>query len=499
MNTNLDNPTQIDRRRFLTQASSLALLQLPWLSGCQTKSPSEGALHTAPEAWSELEKNLSGPVLRHGDSGFNNLVRPWNLRYRNEQPAGLARCRSTDDIRTCLQWAQQHRVPLVARSGGHSYAGYSTTPGLMIDLSLIKSLEYDERTGKARVGAGARNANLYADLPKVQHSVTHGRCKQVGVGGLVLGGGIGFNMRKHGLLIDQLVETDLMTADGKIHHCSKDENPNYLWACQGGGGGNFGINTSFTFQTFEVGMVTVFNITWQQNIDDLFPRALDLIPTLPDEFGCKLWLTQKKSGLTLSLLGQYVGPEADLRRLLSPLLSRGGTATEIIEHRPYWDVQESFLGEAGKPEYSHERSRYVFKPISAAGARSILAHLRAWPGTGAQASWKAFLTGGAISRVSNSATAYSHRDAIILSSIELNWEEHDSVETVAKNELWLAEFHEAMAEYTSRQCYQNFIDNSQHHFLRAYYGANLEKLVQVKRETDPHHIFRYPQGIPLKL
>jgi FAD/FMN-containing dehydrogenase len=488
--------TQIDRRRFLTQASSLALLQLPWLSGCKTTLSSDGAQSIAPEAWRELEKNLSGSALRPGDSGFESLVRPWNLRYRREQPAGLARCRTVDDIRVCLQWAQQHRVPLVARSGGHSYAGYSTTDGLMIDISLINSLDYDQSTRKARVGAGARNATLYANLPQYQCAVTHGRCKQVGVGGLVLGGGIGFNMRKHGLLIDQLVETDLMTADGKIHRCSKEENPHYLWACQGGGGGNFGINTSFTFQTFEIGMVTAFNIAWQQNIDTLFPQALDLIPTLPDEFGCKLWLVQNKTGLTLSLLGQYAGPEADLRRLLSPLLSRGGAVMEKIEHIRYWDAQNNILTENGSPEYSHERSRYVFKPISASGARSILAHLRAWPGTEAQASWKAFLTGGAISRVANSATAYSHRDAIMLSSIELNWAEHDSAETVAKNEVWLKEFHEAMAEYTSRQCYQNFIDDSEPDFLHAYYGANLEKLIRVKRETDPRHIFRYPQGIP---
>jgi hypothetical protein len=491
----------LDRRRFIAQASGLALSQLSLLTSCQTLRPCPGAvagLDLSPQDWQDLEDNLEGAVLRSGEMGFNNRVRPWNLRYLNRRPAGLARCETLEDIRVCLQWAQQKGVPLVARSGGHSYAAYSTTPGLMVDLSELDSLEFDS-SGKARVGAGARNATLYKNLPRTQRSVTHGRCKQVGVGGLVLGGGIGFNMRMHGLLIDQLVETDLMTADGKVHRCSKEQNPDFLWACQGGGGGNFGINTSFTFQPFEVGMVTVFNLVWKDHIDLLFPLALDLLPNLPDEFGCKLWLSQKRTGLTMNLLGQFHGPEAELRQLLSPLLSRGGIEKEVVEYEPYWDVQEPFLGEPGTPEYSHERSRYVFRPMSSTAACTVLRHLRAWPGTSAQTSWKAFLTGGAISRVGKRETAYWHRDATILSSIELNWEKHDSPALVTENEAWLSDFHEAMAEHTSHQCYQNFIDDSQHHYLHAYYGENLERLVRVKRATDPNNIFNYRQGIPLSL
>jgi hypothetical protein len=286
-----------------------------------------------------------------------------------------------------LQWAQEHKVPFVGRSGGHSYAGYSTTPGLMIDLSQMDSLTSDS-SGLVKVDAGSRNATLYSKLPPLSRAVTHGRCEEVGVGGLVLGGGVGFNMRWRGLLIDQLVATELMTADGKVHQCRKDKNPDYLWACKGGGGGNFGINTSFTFQSFEVGHVTVFDLSWTDDIDTLFPLALELLPTLPDEFGCKLWLVRKRDSFTLNLLGQFHGPESELRRLLSPLLNRGKASKERIEYKPYWDVQTSFLGEDGSPEYSHERSRYVFKPISSKGVATILSQMRSWPGTSAQTSWR---------------------------------------------------------------------------------------------------------------
>ena len=376
----------IDRRQFLQQASSLALLPLPWLTGCQS-TPPVNELDIPAKAWAQLRASLSGKVLFPGDCAFNGLVRPWNLRYKDRKPSGLARCASVEDIRVCLQWAQEHKVPFVGRSGGHSYAGYSTTPGLMIDLSQMDSLTSDS-SGLVKVGAGARNATLYSKLPPLSRAVTHGRCKEVGVGGLVLGGGVGFNMRWRGLLIDQLVATELMTADGKVHQCRKDKNPDYLWACKGGGGGNFGINTSFTFQSFEVGHVTVFDLSWTDDIDTLFPLALELLPTLPDEFGCKLWLVRKRDSFTLNLLGQFHGPESELRRLLSPLLNRGKASKERIEYKPYWDVQTSFLGEDGSPEYSHERSRYVFKPISSKGVATILSQMRSWPGTSAQTSWR---------------------------------------------------------------------------------------------------------------
>ena len=202
----------------------------------------------------------------------------------------------------------------------------------------------------------------------------------------------------------------------------------------------------------------------------------------------------------MNLLGQYHGPEAELRQLLAPFLSRGEPSKAVVKYDDYWDVQKSFLGEAGDPEYSHERSRYVFKPISSAGAAFILRQMRAWPQTSAQASWKAFHTGGAIARRGKHETAYWHRDAIILSSIELNWHEHDAPQQVAESEAWLARFHDAAAEeYASHQSYQNFIDDSQTNYLRAYYGGNLEKLVDVKRRTDPKNVFSYRQGIPLSL
>lgn len=483
------------RRRFLQQASALALTQFPWLGGCATQRP-ETHSTVPPDAWAELAKHLRGPVLRPGDLGFTKLSSPWNLRYKDRpKPQGIARCLDVEDVRTCLQWVQAHKMPFMARSGGHSYAAYSMTPGLTIDLSKLDSLSPVDRTGRVTVGGGATNATLYGGLPKSGRSVTHGRCKPVGVGGLVLGGGIGFNMRLHGLLIDQLKETEIVLASGRTLRCNAQENADLFWACQGGGGGNFGINTSFTFQTFPVGEVTVFNLSWTEKLDELLPVALALLPGTPDRLGCKLSVVNRAGQpLTINLLGQLVGPVEEFQRLMAPLY-RLAKPAGLVAAKPYWAAQE-VLTEDGTPEYSHERSHYGFGTMSKAGCRAILKNMRAWPGTQALTTWKMFLVGGAISRVAAHRTAYWHRSATMCTSVELNWLATDPQALIDRNERWLNSFHAEMAQYTSHQSYQNFIDGSQLDYLRAYYGSNLDKLMRVKYEVDPHNVFHFPQSIP---
>ena len=145
-----------------------------------------------------------------------------------------------------------------------------------------------------RLSGGARNANVYAALRPLGRAITHGRCKGVGVAGLVLGGGIGFSQRLQGLACDQLVETEIVIASGELLRCNEVDNADLFWACRGGGGGNFGVNTSLTFQTFPVAVVTVFRLVWRSGLDELLPAALALLPTTPDRLGCKLFVEAGK-------------------------------------------------------------------------------------------------------------------------------------------------------------------------------------------------------------
>lgn len=486
--------THLSRRRLLSHASLLALAQL---TGCSALKRATGE----STDWASLAKQLRGRLLTPGSLGFDTLSRSWNKRYDDRKPAALAQCQTIDDIRTCIQWAQQKKVPIVARSGGHSYAGYSTTKGLLIDLSKLDSTpRFTPSNGHVSVDAGARNKTLYNALPPLKRSVTHGRCVSVGVGGLVLGGGVGFNMRLHGLLIDQLESTDIMLADGSIKTCSSHSNPDLFWALRGGGGGNFGINTSFTFRTFEVGQVTVCNITWRDKLDQLLPVMLERIPQATKAFGSKLSVVNDaKKGLAINLLGQLHGPREQLDAILKEFMAIAAPSESKIETDDYWKEQPSFLGEDSKREFSHERSSYAFPGLRIGTlAKTILEHMRAWPGTHALTTWKSFFTGGQIDAVRNDETAYSHRGATMLTSVELNWEHDDTQEVLDKNEDWLNRFHRDLEDLTSHQCYQNFIDDAESDYLHAYYGANLPRLIDVKTAVDPHNVFTYRQGIPVR-
>ena len=165
---------------------------------------------------------------------------------------------------------------------------------------------------------------------------------------------------------------------------------------------------------------------------------------------------------------------------------------------PYWLCQE-ILAEEGDLEYSHERSRYIYRPLPAEGIATILDFLRRWPGTHDGAEWKMFLAGGAVASVAPEATAFVHRNALMLSAIDLAWTPEDDAAVVADNEAWLDAFHAAMRPFTSDESFQNFVDGAETDFLRAYYGTNLERLVEIKRRYDPDNLFRFPQSIPLTL
>lgn len=488
------------RRDFLRTGAKLSLgvglgfSSLNWLTSCTQ------LLDHRSTPWNDLASTLQGTLLRPGTTTFSELSTPWALQYNTITPQGIALCRTEADVQACIRWAKANSMPLVARSGGHSYGGYSQTKGLMINVTQMNSFTYEPGTGLATVGSGARNRTIFTECQPLGRAIPHGRCYEVGVAGLVLGGGIGFDMRLHGLTCDALRETRIVLADGRILTCNEKENSDLFWACRGAGGGNFGIHTSFTFETFPVSNVTTFNLVWTDRIAATFSAIQNLTQTAPDTLGIKVSITaQKQAGesvLSLSILGHFVGSEADFRSLLAPVLAEQKPTQQTIQVSPYWDGQQA-ISEEGKPEYAHERSRFVKGRISDEAIQFIINNLRNWPGTSKAATWKYFLLGGQIDAKTPTDTAFVHRGYSMLSSIELEWTPTDDPSLLAKNEQWLSAFHTEMEAHTSPFCYQNFIDPSQEGYLQAYYGSNLPQLQAIKRKYDPGNLFNYPQSIPI--
>ena len=489
---------RIDRRRFLRSVGALA--------GAATIGrglgawPAEAAGFGAG-AWQDLARRLKGPVLRPGAPGFAMAARPNNLRYANILPAGIARCRDSEDVRQAILWAGRNGVPIVARSGGHSYAGYSTTPGLMIDVSPINGVAVDGSTGVVRVGGGARNGHFYAALKRAGSAITHGRCPTVGAAGFLLGGGIGFTMRAAGLACDQLIATEMVTASGELLAIDARENPDLFWACRGAGGGNLGINTSFTLQSFPAEALTVFKIRWTAKTEAVAPALLAALGAGPDTLGCRVSLAvrpRRERGVSedveISLLGQLKGTPADVADLLAPATRIAPPKSETVRHLSYWEGQ-ALLAEPGPPEFYQERSCYCAGPLPEALLSTAFDWLRRWPGPEGSADLRFFQVGGKIKAVAPDATAYVHRGYDWLAVIGLSWDTADDP-ALQQNRDWQDGFYAAILPFAKGGAYQNFVDPSLADWSTAYYGDNLPRLRAIKAKVDPDFVFRFAQAIP---
>lgn len=483
----------LNRRAFLGRAAGFALL-----AGCggNTITPPTPGL-----PWGALSKKLAGRVVLPGDDGFIQLSRPNNLRYAFRHPAGIALCKNANDVAASLLWAQENNVPLVARSGGHSYAGYSTTMGLMIDVSTMRSVAFDKATGILTVGGGARNITVFDAGRDFGVAIPHGRCFRVGVAGLTLGGGIGFDMRPNGVTSDTMTATDIVTADGKLHHLDSSDSTGLFWACRGGGGGNFGINTSFSFQTFEVGNVTAFELWWDIDVQDVFTAMVGALENGPKGMGNKVSvvLTPDASGkmtTKLQLLGQLEGTSDQLREILQPVYAvRQPSEVVLLEELPYWQAEKK-VSELGLPGYYKERSRFFNQPFDSQAISTAFDWCRRWPGTVKGATFKAFQTGGAVNEMPASATAFVHRSSHWLSSIDIVWDAQTTDSGLQKSLEWQTDFYEAITPVAKGGAYQNFIDPSLKDWKTAYYGTNLSRLEDVKKRVDPNQVFTFPEAIP---
>ena len=494
--------TQLSRRSFigLGPKSIAGALLTPslvgFLEGC-----SKTDLLTDFD-WQILSNQLNGNILLPGAPGFDPFTIPYPLQYGKTIPKAVVRCMSEKDVVATVKWARQNGKSITTRSGGHSYGGYSLTNELLLDLSGMSNINLNPSTGLATIEGGARNRQIAAAFRGTNLAITHSRCRNVGIGGLVLGGGIGLNMRAEGLTCDQLVETRIVTAEGDIVVCNEIENKELFWAIRGAGGGNFGIHTSFTFKPFPVTNITRFELQWRANTQLVYAKLQEVLLSGPNTLGAEVTLEiEERRGQAgaiikrpvITLIGQFRGERTALEALLSPVntISR---PTGTIQTGDYWRMQE-FLSEEGSPEYVHKRCRFAFEPLSAAAQAIIFAKLAEWRRTSGNAVFKYFLLGGAISEKAPDATAFFARKAIMITSIELTWQRDD--QNINNNIQWLDEFHLIMQEFTSKYSYINFIDRKEANYLETYYGDSLPRLKAVKKMIDPKNHFRFPQSIPV--
>ncbi len=481
----------IDRRGFLARVAA-AGASLAW-------APSAGGVARA--AGTSAGPPIQGQVIKRGAAGFAQAAHVYNSRFDGVLPSLVARPINAADVRKAVQWGVANGVPLRARSGGHSYAGYSTlSGGMALDLRNLRGISVNLTARTATIGAGAQLIDVYSALAARGVTIPAGSCPSVGIAGHAMGGGMGLAGRNFGLTADNLLSAQIVTADGSLITASAHEHPNLYWALRGGGGGNFGVVTSFTFRVHQVPRtVAWFFVHWPAS------HAADALAAW------QAWAPHARRQLTsifhlngggsTSVSGQYFGPSSDLHGLLAPLTSVGG-ATVSSGDLDYFHAQIMWAGCSSislaachttgtRPggtlprESFQAKSDYVAKPLPAAARNALVqaAVARASiPGSGAIL-FDSY--GGAINQVAPAATAFVHRK--VLFCIQYL--------TYNGGSNWLDSTHAKMRPYVTGGAYVNYTDPALTNWQTAYYGSNYQRLLTIRRAVDPHHYFNFPQAI----
>ncbi len=498
----------INRRAFLHAAGlGAAATALAGCGGTQTTSSPQpqpsgtaGAAH-APIDFPALARKLSGPLVTPDQPGYDLARRSFNPLFDNRTPAAVAQCRRIEDVQACVSAAAQAGAPIAARSGGHSYPGYSTPDNaLIVDLSALSRLQVNA-DGTAVIGAGARLIDVYTALAEAGRCLPAGSCPSVGIAGLTLGGGIGVLSRKYGLTCDRLVSATVVTADATSRTVSASAEPDLFWALRGGGGGNFGIVTSFTFDTVPVPELTVSLLSFPAgSAPDVLGGWQQWIPSMPNE----LWSNCNITGgspPSSTVIGCYVGPASTLNPLLTDLIDRIGSQPTVrtVAQHGYLDAMRYFAGcstksaaechdQASGEHWNREAfvasSRILTAPVadpaqivSACDGRDLLLIIDG--------------LGGAIGKVTPADTAFPHREALATVQIYRKTTPTDRAAAASS----VSQVRDQFTGIVGDGAYVNYLDASMPNWARACYGDNLARLRQVAQHYDPNRLFTFPQAI----
>jgi FAD/FMN-containing dehydrogenase len=440
-----------------------------------------------------LRSSVRGRVLFPRSPGYNRERLVYNTRFDGIRPDAVVQVVDTRDVQAVVRWANRFGVRVVARSGGHSYGGYSTTGnGVVVDLGRLRGVRV--ANGRATVGAGARLIDVYARLARRGLIVPAGSCPSVGIAGLALGGGHGLSGRRFGLTSDNLLAATIVTADGRARRVDSDTDEDLLWACRGGGGGNFGIVTSLTLQAHRTRGAAWFFVRfpWSQASEALaaWQRfAPGAPPALTSIFS--LGTTGGAGDPSVTAVGQFYGSESALRRLIGPLSRVSGAAVSAGSGTTM-ELVRRWAGSSARARF-RAKSDYFDEPLPARARQTMIDWIERRNRSPSQGSGALLLDayGGALNRPRPGATAFVHRDMLFSLQYLTYFGGSGRAADAWINGVW-----RAMRPFASGQAYQNYIDPQLNGWQRAYYGSNLARLREIKRQVDPDFSFRFPQAIP---
>ena len=447
------------------------------------------------ETLAALQSHFRGQLLRPNDDGYDAARRVWNAMI-DRHPTLIARCSGVADVLAALAFARDNDLLVAVRGGGHNVAGNAVCDGgVVIDLSRLKGIRVDPAARTVRAEGGVTWGELDHETQTFGLATTGGLISTTGIAGFTLGGGFGWLMRKHGLACDNLLAADVVTADGQFLQASAEEHPELFWGLRGGGG-NFGVVTSFTYGLHPVGPIIVGGLV-------VHPLAAgrtvlrfyrEATPTLPDECTCHAVVRTSPDGVpVVALATAAFGAIADGEAMLRPLRSFGEPAADLIGTRPYRMVQTLFDA-AQPPGRRHYWKSSFLRGLDDAAIDVVVDHFARVPSPHSIVFIEQH--GGAVTRTVSNETAVAHRSAPFNLLILAAWTDptQDEVNIAWARELWAA-----MQPFAAEAIYVNYLGQARdegHERIRAAYGPETyDRLVALKRQYDPSNVFRMNQNI----
>jgi len=453
---------------------------------------------TIETAWRDLKAALEGEVVLPGSPRYDEVRRPQIPRFHDVRPQAVVLCRTPEDVVEAIAFARRSGIEVAVRSGGHDFAGRSSGPGMVLDLTPMHSLQVSD--GLATVGSGFRLGDLYAALARYEVTIPGGCGATVGIGGQALGGGLGLLGRSRGLTSDQLVGAEVVLADGRVVECDEQRHEDLFWALRGAGAYGLGVVTRLTLRTVPEPAATSFHLKWPyERTSVLIAAWQQWSPTGPDELAASLLVTvggEAGAEPLVHLFGSMIGSETETAALLDEFVSVAGAEPASAE-RSYmrYGSLKSYLAERGPGEQEDEdgrpytKSEFFREPLPT-GAVEALVDLFVRGRRPGEARKLDFMPwGGAYNRVPANATAFPHRNELFLL-------EHSVVVPVGFDaaateaaRAWLSDSWELVHPSGSGGVYANFPDSDLPDEHRAYWGANLERVRRVKEKYDPERVF----------
>ncbi|MDF9747131.1 FAD-binding oxidoreductase [Natrinema salsiterrestre] len=444
-------------------------------------------------------EGLRGELLRPGDPNYDEARAVWNGMI-DRRPALIVRAMGVSDVMAAVNLAREEDMELAVHGGGHNIAGKAVcNDGLMLDLSMMRSVRVDPEERTARVEAGATLADFDHEAQAFGLATPLGINSTTGVAGLTLGGGFGWLTRRYGMTVDNLRSVDIVTANGELRHASDDENSDLFWGIRGGSG-NFGVVTTFEFDLHEVGPEILSGpvVYAGEDAPDVIRHVRDFNENAPDESA--VWVVLRKApplpflpedvhgvGVVL-VVTFYAGDTEEGEEVLAPIREYGDPIADAVGPHQYAAFQQAFdpLLTEGARNYWKSHN---FSELSDDAIDTAVEYAADLPTPLSEIFFGQI--GGEMARVPSDATAYPHRDAEYAMNVHTRWEDPATDDECIA---WSREFFDAMAPYATGGVYVNFISEDEGEESLAY-GENQDRLAEIKAEYDPENLFRMNQNV----